>query len=177
MTRELLRPDKLDQSVSVVGMDYIDVPALSKRDYQLKFHSFKECTILAKVRTPTYAHMYKHTILVNYSYLHCSQVTFKIEQTGEYMFYHVSFKSTPPGIEDIIELCTPVRQSISHDVIISNPLNNQIAFSTSTTVPEISLPSNFVVGPVSNVSISRTPSCMLGHCLCVSIMLIDTTYV
>lgn len=68
MTHELLRPDKLDQSVSVDGMDYIDVPALSKRDYQLKFHSFKECTILAKVRTYIYAHMYKHTILVNYSY-------------------------------------------------------------------------------------------------------------
>ena len=80
-----------------------------------------------------------------------------IEQTGEYMFYHVSFKSTSPGIEDTIELCTPVRQSISHGITISNPLNNQITFSASTNVPEISLPPNFVVGPISDVSAIHVP--------------------
>ena len=52
MTRELVRPDKLDQSVSLHGMDYIDVPALGKRDYKLNFYSFKECTIVAKVEQP-----------------------------------------------------------------------------------------------------------------------------
>ena len=61
MTRELLRPDKLDPSVSVDGMDYIDVPALGKSDYQLKFHSFKECTVLAKVHVPD---LHVHTKLV-----------------------------------------------------------------------------------------------------------------
>ena len=47
--RELVRPEKLDQSVSLHGMDYIDVPALGKKDYKLHFYSFKECTIIAKV--------------------------------------------------------------------------------------------------------------------------------
>ncbi len=45
----MLRPEKLDRSVSLHGLDYIDVPALGKRDYQLHFYSFKECSILAKV--------------------------------------------------------------------------------------------------------------------------------
>ena len=49
MVRELLRPEKLDQSLSLHGLDYVDVPALGKRDYKLNFYSFKECTILARV--------------------------------------------------------------------------------------------------------------------------------
>ncbi len=45
----IVRPEKLDRSVSLHGLDYIDVPALGKRDYKLHFYSFKECSILAKV--------------------------------------------------------------------------------------------------------------------------------
>ncbi len=45
----MVRPEKLDRSVSLHGLDYIDVPSLGKRDYQLHFYSFKECSILAKV--------------------------------------------------------------------------------------------------------------------------------
>ena len=51
MNKDMIRPEKLDRSVSLYGADYIDVPALSKRDYNLHFYSFKECSILAKVRT------------------------------------------------------------------------------------------------------------------------------
>ena len=43
------RPEKLDRSVSLHGLNYIDVPALSKRDYQLQFYSFKECNITSRV--------------------------------------------------------------------------------------------------------------------------------
>ena len=49
MIREVTKPEKLDRSVLLDGMDYIDVPALSKREYKLKFYSFKECSISAKV--------------------------------------------------------------------------------------------------------------------------------
>ena len=45
----MVRPEKLDRSVSLYGLDYIDLPALGKRDYKLHFHSYKECSILAKV--------------------------------------------------------------------------------------------------------------------------------
>ena len=48
---DMIRPDKLDRSVSLHGLEYIDVPALGRRDYQLHFYSFKECSILAKVGT------------------------------------------------------------------------------------------------------------------------------
>jgi len=48
--KDMIRPEKLDRSVSLYGADYIDVPALSRRDYNLHFYSFKECSILAKVR-------------------------------------------------------------------------------------------------------------------------------
>ena len=51
----MIRPEKLDRSVSLDGLEYIDVPALGKRDYQLHFYSFKECTILAKVSGQLYA--------------------------------------------------------------------------------------------------------------------------
>lgn len=52
--KDMIRPEKLDRSVSLYGADYIDVPALSRRDYNLHFYSFKECSILAKVRTVNY---------------------------------------------------------------------------------------------------------------------------
>ena len=49
MFREMIRPEKLDSSVTLELLDYIDVPALSKRDYKVKFYSFKECSIFFKV--------------------------------------------------------------------------------------------------------------------------------
>lgn len=94
----------------------------------------------------------KNTLLIALTLsLSPNQVTFMVEQTGEYMFYNVTFKSTPSGIMDTIELSTQVRRSISHDIVITNPLNSNVTFSASTTIPEISLPSNFVVGPDSKV--------------------------
>ena len=48
--REMIRPEKLDRSVNLYGNDYIDVPALGKKDYQLYFYSFKEGSYLSKVR-------------------------------------------------------------------------------------------------------------------------------
>ena len=64
MVRELLRPEKLDQSLSLHGLDYVDVPALGKRDYKLNFYSFKECTILARVHIIQYCHVMLTTIVI-----------------------------------------------------------------------------------------------------------------
>ena len=49
MTIEPIRPEKLDRSVSLHGLDYLDVPAMSRRDYRLNFFSFKEGSVFAKV--------------------------------------------------------------------------------------------------------------------------------
>lgn len=40
---ENMRSDKFDQSLTIKGLDYIDVPGLSAKDYKLTFHAHKEC--------------------------------------------------------------------------------------------------------------------------------------
>jgi len=49
--RDILKPDKVDHTTSLDGLDYIDVPAMGKKDYQLHFNSFKECAISGRVRS------------------------------------------------------------------------------------------------------------------------------
>jgi len=46
---EYIKPDKLDAGTTVKGLELIDVPGLTARDYQLTFHSHKECQPLVKV--------------------------------------------------------------------------------------------------------------------------------
>lgn len=46
---EFIKPDKLDAGTTIKGLDYIDVPGLTTRDYKLNFHSHKECQPLIKV--------------------------------------------------------------------------------------------------------------------------------
>ncbi|ORZ34407.1 hypothetical protein BCR44DRAFT_1513959 [Catenaria anguillulae PL171] len=58
---------KTEPFVLLKGHDFVDLPGLGSREYKLHFYSFKETT--ANVR-----------------------VTFKNEQTGEYMYYLVTFK-------------------------------------------------------------------------------------
>jgi len=50
---EYIKPDKLDAGTTIKGLDYIDVPGLTTRDYKLTFHSHKECQPLIKVCQPT----------------------------------------------------------------------------------------------------------------------------
>lgn len=46
---EMLKPERPDSTVSLKGLDYVDVPALNKRDYRISFFSYKECQYNAKV--------------------------------------------------------------------------------------------------------------------------------
>jgi len=46
---EYIKPDKLDAGTTIKGLDYIEVPGLTTRDYKLTFHSHKECQPLVKV--------------------------------------------------------------------------------------------------------------------------------
>lgn len=124
---EAIRPDKLDRSVKLHGLEYIDVPAMGRKDYRLNFYAHKEGTFTAKV-------------------------TFKNDQTGEYLFYNISFKATPPGVIETIDLTTPVRKSVPHRVSVVNPLPTQVTFRTSVNVNDISLPSTFDVGAESEGS-------------------------
>ena len=47
---ENIRPERLDKSVTLYGLDYIDVPAMSKREYKIHFYSYKEGSFLFKVK-------------------------------------------------------------------------------------------------------------------------------
>ena len=47
---QMIRPERLERSVNMYGVDYIEVPALGKKDYKLNFYSFKEGSFLAKVK-------------------------------------------------------------------------------------------------------------------------------
>lgn len=63
---ENVRPERLDHSVNLYGNEYIDVPALGKKNYQLHFYSFKEGSYLSKV-----SHKNPHTIiLASYMYMY-----------------------------------------------------------------------------------------------------------
>lgn len=46
---EILKPDKPDATVSLKGLEYIDVPALAKRDYKISFFTYREGQYNTKV--------------------------------------------------------------------------------------------------------------------------------
>ena len=47
---EFLKPEKIELSTTFKGMDYIDVPAGSHKDYRLEFLAYKEGTASVKVK-------------------------------------------------------------------------------------------------------------------------------
>ncbi|KAI4885088.1 hypothetical protein NFI96_023140 [Prochilodus magdalenae] len=126
---EMIKPEKLDSTVSLKGLDYVDVPALAKRDYKISFFSYKEGQYNAKASAKFFL-----------------QVTFKNEVTGEYLFYYLNFKATPPGVISTVEMVTAARQTTSSFVTVDNPLPTSLVFSTecrSTDIfvsPQLSVP-------------------------------------
>ena len=71
--------------------------------------------------------------------------------TNEYQYYHVHFKSTPPGIMDVINLSVQVRQSTSYTITIDNPFSTPTNVNTSVNVPDITIPVSFLIGAESQV--------------------------
>nr|XP_051703218.1 hydrocephalus-inducing protein homolog isoform X2 [Oryctolagus cuniculus] len=117
---EMLKPEKPDLSVTMKGLDYIDVLSGSKKDYKLNFFSHKEG-------------------------LYSAKVIFRNEVTNEFLYYVVSFRVTPSGIIRTLEMTSPVRQSASTSIRVENPLPYSVTFATECRVPDISLPSQFSV--------------------------------
>ncbi|XP_049928998.1 hydrocephalus-inducing protein homolog isoform X2 [Epinephelus moara] len=117
---EILKPDKPDATVSLKGLEYIDVPALAKRDYKMSFFTYKEGQFNTKV-------------------------TFHNEVSGEYLFYLVNFEATPPGVLSTIELVTAVRQMASATIEVENPLTTATCLSTECKCSDISAPSQHTV--------------------------------
>lgn len=126
---EILKPEKPDLSVTMKGLDYIDVLSGSKKDYKLNFFAYKEGLYTAKV-------------------------IFRNEVTNEFLYYTVSFRVTPSGIIKSIQMTSPVRQSVSASIKLENPLPYSVTFSTECKLNDISLPSQFAVPPNSEGTFS-----------------------
>ncbi|XP_061825847.2 hydrocephalus-inducing protein homolog [Nerophis lumbriciformis] len=124
VTLEFLKPDNPDSTVSLKGREYIDVPALSKKDYKIHFYTYREGQFNAKV-------------------------TFLNKASGEYLFYIINFKVTTPVDLYTIELVTNVREKTSATIEVQNPLNTSICLTVDCKCPDISAPSQHVVPGLS----------------------------
>uniref|UniRef100_A0A803TF57 HYDIN axonemal central pair apparatus protein n=1 Tax=Anolis carolinensis TaxID=28377 RepID=A0A803TF57_ANOCA len=120
VTIDMLKPEKLEVTTTLKTLDYLEVPASAKKDHKLTFYSYREGIFSAKV-------------------------TFRNESTQEFLFYLLTFKATPCGPLGTIELTSPVRQIVSSSVKVENPLSSPVTFSTDCKVPDINMPSQFVV--------------------------------
>ena len=45
----MLKPEKPDPATTLKGLEYVDIPGLSKKDYKLNFYAHKEGSFSAKV--------------------------------------------------------------------------------------------------------------------------------
>uniref|UniRef100_A0A8D0AXJ9 HYDIN axonemal central pair apparatus protein n=1 Tax=Sander lucioperca TaxID=283035 RepID=A0A8D0AXJ9_SANLU len=126
---EILKPDKPDATVSLKGLEYVDVPALAKRDYKMSFFTYREGQYNTKV-------------------------TFRNEVSGEYLFYLVNFKATSPGVVSTIELVSTVRRTALATVQVENPLTTATCLTTDCKCLDISAPPQHTVPGQSKGSLS-----------------------
>ncbi|XP_025999986.1 hydrocephalus-inducing protein-like isoform X2 [Astatotilapia calliptera] len=117
---EIVKPDKPDATVSLRGIKFIDVPAHANRDYEMSFFTYTEGQFNTKV-------------------------TFRHHETGEYLFYLVTFKATSPGVLSTIELVTPVRRAASATVQVENPLTTASCLTTECKSRDIVVPPQHTV--------------------------------
>ncbi|XP_029009061.1 hydrocephalus-inducing protein homolog isoform X2 [Betta splendens] len=126
---EILKPDKPDATVSLRGLEYIDVPALANRDYNVSFFTYREGQYNTKV-------------------------TFHNEVTGEYLFYNIIFKALSPGVLSTIELVATVRRTVSATIEVENPLTTATCLSVECKCADISAPPRHTVPGQSKGSLS-----------------------
>nr|XP_020443912.1 hydrocephalus-inducing protein-like isoform X2 [Monopterus albus] len=126
---EILKPDKQDATVSLKGLEYIDVPAQAKRDYKMTFFTYREGQYNTKV-------------------------TFQNEVTGEYLFYLMTFKATSSGVLSTTELVTTVRRMVSTTVQVENPLTTATCLITECKCADISAPPQHTVPGQSKGSLN-----------------------
>ncbi|NWS72026.1 HYDIN protein, partial [Crotophaga sulcirostris] len=117
---DILKPENVESSSVLQGLEYIDVPGSAKTDYKLTFFSYKEGVFSTKV-------------------------TFLNEVTKEHLFYRVTFKATTSGPISTVEMTTAVRQRVSSTVKVDNPLPIPVTFAIDCKVPDVSVPSHFTV--------------------------------
>ncbi|NWH50429.1 HYDIN protein, partial [Fregata magnificens] len=126
---DILKPENLESSSVLQGLEYIDVPGSAKKDYKLMFLSYKEGVFNA-------------------------MVTFLNEVTEEYLFYMVTFKATASGPISTVEVTTAVRQRVSSTVKVDNPLTVPVMFAIDCKVPDVNVPPHFTVPAQSEADLA-----------------------
>ncbi|XP_014872344.1 hydrocephalus-inducing protein-like isoform X2 [Poecilia latipinna] len=126
---EVVKPEKPDPTVFLIGHKSIEVPALAKMDYKMSFNAYKEGEYTTKV-------------------------TFHNETTGEFLFYLINFKVGSPGILATINLETPVRKAACGAVHVENPLNRATSFTTECKCTDIKAPPQQIVPGQSKGSLN-----------------------
>ena len=126
---EIIKPEKHDRSISVKGLDHIDLQANQTKDYTLEILSLKEISIAAKI-------------------------TFRNPNTDEFIHYSVQYRVIPSENIELISLTTQVRKAVPATLKIENPLGHSITLNTDTKLSEINVPPNFVIPPNSKGSCS-----------------------
>ncbi len=88
-------------------------------------------------------------------YFLLTQVTFKNETMGEYLFYNLNFKAAAPGVISTIEMATRVRQMASGSVELENPLLVDVSLSAECQNVDICVPPQFLVPAQSKVGFQK----------------------
>ena len=126
--RAIVELDVEDPAVQLTGPEYIDIPGSAVRDYRLRLFSFKECKISAKV-------------------------TFKNDDTGEFVFYVLKFSVGPPSIQGNLSLECAVRQQAKENILIKNPLGTDVTIKAACANKQVSLPDEIILKPSSEAAI------------------------
>jgi hydrocephalus-inducing protein len=98
-----------DPSLFIRGANAVDVGGLSNKDYKLNFLCLRAGT-------------YKF------------HVTFKSQQTGEYLYFSVQVTASEPALAGTIELTSTVRESVSSIINIENPTSKDITIASTEFV-------------------------------------------
>jgi len=120
-----------DPATTLTGGEYIDVPAFGSREYKYQFYTFKEGST-------------------------ATSVTFTNEATGEYAFHNLKFVAAPPGVRGTLQLACAVRQLTSATIRLDNPLDTPVAFTSSSTNPQLRVPATLEVPPGSHLPVEVT---------------------
>lgn len=93
-----------DPGLFIRGANTFDISGGASKDYKLNFMAMR-------------AGLYKLTC------------TFKVEATGEYIYYKVNATVEESSQVENIELISPIRESVSRGIVIENPTSETVIIS------------------------------------------------
>ena len=104
-----LADKKDDPTIFLKGANTIDVASNSSKEYKLSFRSWKDCVCTIKL-------------------------TFENPETKEYVIYNIVVTTTPADSYPVTELAGPVREMITSQILITNPLKTAVTIKTDQII-------------------------------------------